>query len=84
MDAIAVFFNLLIPILELAILGRVILSFIDPGGQWTVSRILTEVTDPILKPIRSIVPNLGMLDLSPLIAYLLLSMLQQVVTSAAS
>lgn len=84
METIAVFFNLLITILELAILGRVILSFIDPMGQWTASRILGEITDPILQPIRRLVPNLGMLDISPLIAYLLLSVLQQVINSAAA
>jgi YggT family protein len=35
-------------------------------------QILDAVTEPILDPIRRIMPRLGMIDLSPLIAILLL------------
>ncbi len=76
------FFNLLIPILEIAIFVRVIMSWFDQGGTSTVSRIVREITEPILAPIRKIMPNLGMIDLSPLIALLLLQMIQTMVMSA--
>jgi YggT family protein len=34
--------------------------------------ILSQITDPIVDPIRRIMPRLGMIDLSPLVAILLL------------
>jgi YggT family protein len=77
------FLNLLIPILELAIFGRIIMSWIDPSGQYSISRIIREITEPIIGPIRKLLPAVGMFDFSPLIALFLLNILQQVVLSAA-
>lgn len=75
------FFNLLIPILEIAIFVRIIMSWFDASGQSAVSRITREITEPILGPIRKILPNIGMIDLSPLIALLLLQLIQNMVAS---
>ncbi|HYF64632.1 MAG TPA: YggT family protein [Herpetosiphonaceae bacterium] len=83
-DLLINFLSILIPILEIAIFGRVIMSWIDPGGQYTISRIIREITEPVIGPIRRLIPAVGMFDLSPLIALLLLSVLQQVVTSVAA
>jgi len=38
--------------------------------------VITEATDPVLRPIRRHVPPLGGLDLSPLIALLLISVVE--------
>jgi YggT family protein len=38
--------------------------------------VLTRLTEPVLRPIRRILPNLGGLDLSPIILYFLLWFLQ--------
>lgn len=45
---------------------------------YLVGDFLHRVTEPALRPIRSIVPNLGGIDISPLILILLLIFLQQV------
>lgn len=76
------FFNLLIPILEIAILVRIILSWFDQGGTTVGTRIVRDMTEPILMPIRKIIPSVGMFDLSPLIALLLLQLIQTMVGSA--
>ena len=39
--------------------------------------VLNRLTDPVMKPIRRILPNLGGLDLSPLIVFILLMFLQR-------
>jgi len=39
---------------------------------WTVSDFLYRVTDPVLRPIRNVMPSFGGIDLSPLIALLLI------------
>lgn len=42
---------------------------------------LNQITEPILEPIRRIMPRLGMIDLSPLIAILLLQFLSAALQS---
>ena len=81
MDFLKNFLNTLLVVLELAIIIRIIMSWFDPAGQNQVSRIAREVTEPVIGPIRRLVPSIGMFDLSPLIAILLINFLQQVVAS---
>lgn len=75
---ISLFFNVLL----FAILGRVLISWIDPMGNMRVTQILREITEPILAPIRSVLPSIGMIDLSPLVAILLIQLLQSLVIGA--
>ena len=42
---------------------------------------LNSLTEPVLRPIRSILPNLGGLDISPVILLLLLSFIEDVIRS---
>lgn len=46
---------------------------------WTVMDFLDRVTAPILNPIRRIIPYLGNIDISPIIAILLLGALQRLI-----
>lgn len=39
---------------------------------WTIGDFLTRVTEPMLRPIRNVLPNFGNIDVSPIIAILLL------------
>lgn len=76
---VGTFLGLLFNVLYVALLGRVVLSFIDPQGGWRITHILNDITEPILGPIRRILPNIGFLDLSPLVAFLILGALQSLV-----
>jgi YggT family protein len=76
------FIQLLFQILSLLILARVLMSFIDPMGNMRINQILRELTEPILAPIRSILPNVGMFDLSPLVAMLLLHTINLMIVNA--
>jgi YggT family protein len=71
------FLNLLLYILWLAILIRVILSWfpVDPSNP--IIRLVWDVTEPVLAPFRRVIPRIGMFDLSPLAAFLVISFLQQ-------
>jgi YggT family protein len=71
------FLGLLLQIFWLAILVRVILSWfpVDPSNP--IIRIVWEITEPILAPFRRVLPRIGMFDLSPLAAFLVISFLQQ-------
>jgi YggT family protein len=76
------FISLLFQVLSLAIFGRVLLSWIDPTGNMRITQILRDVTEPILAPIRSLLPNMPMFDFSPIIAMLLLQALGQILIMA--
>ncbi|NTW97523.1 MAG: YggT family protein [Oscillochloris sp.] len=76
------FINILFNVLLFAILGRVLISWIDPMGNMRVTQILREITEPILAPLRSLLPPIGMMDLSPMVAMILLSLLQRLLLSA--
>lgn len=63
--------------LTVLILGRVLVSWVDASGRSQLSAFLIQATEPILGPIRRLLPRTGMLDLSPMIAMLALSLVLQ-------
>ena len=75
MTFLTMFLGLLLQILWFAILIRVILSWfpVDPSNP--IVRVLWEITEPILAPLRRVIPRIGMFDLSPLAAFLLIGFL---------
>jgi YggT family protein len=68
--------------LTILILIRVFMSWIRPQGYSPLynkfARLVFQVTEPLLEPIRSILPNTGALDLSPMIAILLLNLMRNI------
>ena len=46
----------------------------------TIGNFLYQVTEPVLRPIRSIMPNLGGIDISPVILILIIIFIQSVIT----
>ena len=52
------------------ILIRVILSFVGQGSYSPVVPLIAQITEPVLRPIRRVLPDLGGFDLSPLVATL--------------
>jgi YggT family protein len=52
-------------------MARIILSWF-PHKETFVSEFLKDITDPILLPVGKLIPPLGGIDFSPIIAFLLL------------
>jgi YggT family protein len=66
-------------ILELAInayiwiiIARALLSWVNPDPHNPIVRFLYRITDPVLRQVRYRLPNLGGLDLSPMVVILIL------------
>ena len=72
--------EILVLILWLLVLGRVLVSWIDPMARNSVSRYLVAFTEPMLAPIRRLLPQTGMMDFSPLILMLGLGVLLRFVS----
>lgn len=68
-------------LLKLAIIVRVIASWvrISPYSRWV--RWAFSLSEPILRPLRGMIPPLGMMDVSPIAAYFLLWLLETLVMS---
>jgi len=67
----------LLNILTFALVGRALLSWIDPRGQWTISRLLADLTEPVIAPLRRVIPPIGMIDISFIVAIVLIQVLQR-------
>jgi len=66
------FLRFLLIALEVAIIGRVLLSYVQPHGRSSLAQFLVMVTEPVLAPIRRVLPSGGGLDFSPFIVVLVL------------
>lgn len=71
--------NLVGFVLYVGLLLRVLFSWINVSPYSNeFAGLIYRLTDPILEPIRKIMPRMGMLDLSPLIALIALSIIQRI------
>lgn len=71
--------DLLFTVLSLAVIARALLSWFDPMMRYPISQLLVDLTEPIVGPIRRYVPPLGgTIDLSPIIALILLQVFERV------
>ena len=74
------FLEILVLVLWLLVLGRVLVSWVDPMARNAVSRYVVAMTEPMLAPIRRLLPQTGMIDFSPLILMLGLGVLLRFVS----
>ena len=80
MSFLHTFIQLLVWALTIAVVGRALMSFISPRGEDPVSMVLTQITEPILAPIRQFLPQ-SPLDFSPIIAIIVLQLIGRVLLS---
>ncbi len=77
--AISELVSLFLNIFIFSIIIQVILSWVSPGGYNPAISMVYAITEPVLKPARRIIPSLGGLDLSPLVALVALQVLKMLV-----
>jgi len=69
------FVEILVLVLWLLVLGRVILSWVDPMARNSISRYIMAMTEPLLAPIRRVLPQTGSIDFAPLVLMVALGLL---------
>ena len=74
------FLQLLVSALMVLVIARVIVSWLAPTGGGGLVAFIYQATEPILAPIRRLVPPSGGLDWAPLIAMLVLGLLLRLIT----
>jgi YggT family protein len=75
------FLNLLYYAVFIFILARVILSFMNLSPYHPISRLIHDLTEPILEPVRRFLPPVSGFDFSPIVVLLLARVLHQVLVS---
>ena len=73
------FLELLLQILTAAVFARAIISWFPIRPDNPLVIILNQITEPILAPLRRVIPTIGMMDISPLVAMILLQVISQYV-----
>lgn len=76
--AIAQLLDVVFDLYMIVLLIRVIVSWVRFDPRHPLVHLLYSVTEPVLAPIRSVLPDTGGLDLSPVVAMLLLSLLERI------
>ena len=77
-DILALFIRSISQLLVLLVVVSVILSyFMDPYHP--IRRSIDSVVEPMLAPIRRVVPLIGVLDLSPLILIILIQLFSNII-----
>jgi YggT family protein len=72
----------LISVYYIVLLARVILSWfpLQPGTPMaSVASIVYQLTEPIMGPVRRIIPSIGMIDISPIVVFFGLRILQSAI-----
>ncbi len=67
-----------------AIIARSLLTWFPIDQSSPIVQLLHRVTEPMIDPLRKVMPNLGMIDLSPMAAIIVLILLQSVVSSVTA
>ncbi len=71
--------DLFFTLMTFLILGRVILSWLPQYRYSQVGQFIYSITDPVMRPIQNLIPPLGMIDISPIIAIIALQILQTII-----
>ncbi|MEX2581685.1 MAG: YggT family protein [Gemmatimonadota bacterium] len=70
----------LLEALKWLIIIRAVMSwFVSPGADNPIISFIRRVTDPILRPVSEMVPVMGGVDLSPLVAFFAIVLIQRVI-----
>ncbi|WP_226665821.1 YggT family protein [Metabacillus litoralis] len=71
----------LISIYSYAIIVYILLSWFPGARESSFGGLLAKIVEPYLEPFRKIIPPLGMIDISPIVAILALRLAQSGLTS---
>jgi len=73
----------LLSIYKYILLGSVVISWVNADPYNPIVRFIHNVTEPVLGRIRRFMPDTGMLDLSPLVAFFAIHLIQSAIIKYA-
>jgi YggT family protein len=79
MGYIVYFINAVFEIVILTVIVYVVLGYLIPDDKQPVRAFLARIVEPLLKPIRRLLPQTGAFDFSPFVLILILILLQSLI-----
>lgn len=75
----------LITLYTFVLLARILITWIPNIDPYHPAvQILFQATEPVLEPARRIIPPLGMIDISPIVVFIVLGIIQDLLRSLAA
>lgn len=72
------FINIIFQVYTLMIFVRILASWIPQLYEYRIMQFIIYYTDPYLEIFRRVIPPLGMIDISPIVAFFCLSLIQNI------
>ncbi len=66
------FIGFILQIFAYLIIARALTSWFPNARQYAIVQLLYQITDPVMVPASRIIPRIGMIDLSPMIVFIVL------------
>ncbi|MBF0310634.1 MAG: YggT family protein [Magnetococcales bacterium] len=82
--SIATILNFVLELLSWMVVIRVLLSWVNPDPYNPLVQFLVRTTDPLLRPLQRLLPTLGGLDFSPIVALLLLALAKRILVALST
>jgi YggT family protein len=76
------FLRFLVGAMFVLVLGRALYSWVDPRFSGALGQFLFGMTEPLLAPVRRVLPQAGPVDFSPLVLTVILGLILQVLLRA--
>ena len=71
--------DLIVTIYFWSVIAVVVVSWIAPGSNHPAIQLVAQITEPVMRPVRNLMPSMGGLDLSPIIVFLVLNVIRVVI-----
>ena len=82
MDFILRLLQAVVVILYISIFARAVMSWFPVSPSNPIYVFVYQVTEPILAPLRRYIPRIGMIDITPMVAIIVLVVIQALISSA--
>src|SRR5690606_34439577 len=76
--------GMVLSIYFVAILASIILSWVAPGSYHPAAQLLHQLVEPVMAPFRKLLPAIGGLDLSPILVFLMINVIQVLLRHGAA
>lgn len=75
---------LLVQLYFFALLAMIILSWVAQGNRHPAILLLYQITEPVMAPVRKLLPPMGGLDFSPILVFILINIAQIIIQRMAA
>ncbi|MBP1761364.1 MAG: hypothetical protein H6Q64_906 [Firmicutes bacterium] len=73
--------NVMFEVYTFLIIAEVLMSWVPHDRYHPVFRFIEEVTEPVLRPFRRLIPVVGGIDFSPIVALMAVELVRRVILS---